>query len=341
MPREYGKNWFSMWTDEHFCTGRLFDKLFYQVLFGDRATNAAGIVPINFRKWRKALRDGERMPTERDLKASLVRLERRRYVFTDEDTGEVLIRSLIRRDEVWKQPNVMLSALRHAQVVDSGKFAAVLLSELDRIVLPEIKGDSPTANKLRDNLKRASAATRTRLQSLSEGLPEPFPEPFTEDFPQGLPEPFPQGLSEPFPEGFRRPGETEPFPEGFPEGFTEPSVVVDVAVASPSGGTQVGERGGEQPNGHPGTTPAGDEPPSPFCDKHPTGTEARCGACGARRRARQAWDEQHATDLARAAQARRAAFWRDVEDCPDCDERGYLETDDGLARCPRHPWDNG
>src|SRR5690349_2724194 len=101
-----------MWTDEHFCTGRLFDKLLYQVLLGQSGTNDAGICPMNFRKWRKAMRDGEAMPTELDIKASLVRQERRRYVFADEDTGEVLIRAHIRRDQVHRQPSIMVSALR-------------------------------------------------------------------------------------------------------------------------------------------------------------------------------------------------------------------------------------
>lgn len=42
-----------------------------------------------------------------------------------------------------------------------------------------------------------------------------------------------------------------------------------------------------------------------------------------------------------AEQERRAAFWRDVNSCPDCDDRGFVENNDGdLSRCPNHLWDN-
>lgn len=42
-----------------------------------------------------------------------------------------------------------------------------------------------------------------------------------------------------------------------------------------------------------------------------------------------------------AEQERRAAFWRDVQACMDCDDRGFVENDDGdLSRCPNHAWDN-
>lgn len=85
--REYAKNLFAQWSDDDFCNQPIFDKLFFQVLNGQRAVNAAGIQPINFTRWRKAMRDGEHLPAVRDLQAALVRMERRGFVFTDEDTG--------------------------------------------------------------------------------------------------------------------------------------------------------------------------------------------------------------------------------------------------------------
>jgi hypothetical protein len=215
MPREYAKNWFSMWADEDFCNQPVFDKLFYNMLCGQRGVNNAGVLAINYTRWRKAMRDGDRVPTERDLKTALRRMERRRYVFVDEDAGEVLIRAHVRRDELEKQPNILLSALRLMKAFDSAKFAAVMLSELARIEVPTINSEKPSGRKLEADLKVADAAARTHLLTLSEGLGEPFPEPFSEDFPEP---PHPRTPREPF-----------------SEGLSEPPVVVEVEVVnSPS-----------------------------------------------------------------------------------------------------------
>lgn len=215
MPREYAKNWFSMWSDEDFCNQPVFDKLFYNMLCGQRGVNNAGVLAINFTRWRKALRDGERIPSERDLKAALRRMERRRYVFSDEDAGEVLIRAHVRRDELEKQPNVLLSALRLIEVFDSRKFARVMLGELERITVPTINSEKDSARRLQANLIGAFDAAQTHLRTLSEGLSEPFPEPFREDFPE--------------------PSQNKTPREGLPEGLSEPPVVVEVEVVnSPS-----------------------------------------------------------------------------------------------------------
>jgi hypothetical protein len=325
MAREYGKNWFSMWTDEDFCTGQLFDKLFYQVLIGQSGTNDAGIVPINFRKWRKALRNGAELPTELDVKASLVRQERRRYVFTDEDTGEVLIRSHIRRDQVFRQPAVMVSALRDLASCQSPKFALIMLAELDRIEMPEIKSGTKQAERLRDSLKLNHIAACAHLETLSEGLEEPLPEPFIEDFLEGFPEPFP------------RPGKTEPFHQGSPEGSMEPPVVVEVVVGSPLADGQVGRaRARDGENGQAVADLDRDDPPPPTCPKHKNHTDPPpCGPCGVARKAREAWDAGQAERATKV----RAAFWAEVRACPDCDERGNVEAGRNFVdKCPKHDW---
>lgn len=242
MPREYAKNWFSTWSDDDFCTQPIFDKLFYVVLCGQRGVNNAGVLAINFPRWRKAMRDGDRVPTERELKESLRRMEKRRTVFVDEDAGELLIRSHMRRDELDKQPNILLSGLRFLATFDSAKFARVMLAELDRIEIPIINSEKPYAKQLRANLAAAAEGARTHLATLSEGLSEDYPEPFAEDFP----------------EPFRSPAETSNQREGLPEGSREPPVVVEVEVevASFSGGYVSNER--KEP-----PYPPNDEPVAP------------------------------------------------------------------------------
>ncbi|MFE5699957.1 hypothetical protein [Rhodococcus koreensis] len=327
MPREYGKAWFSMFTDEHFTAQLNIDKFLYMTLLGQPSLNYAGVTPINFKRWRKAIREGDRMPSELEAKAALIRLERNDYVFTDDDTGEVLVRSFMRRDEVHKMPNVMLSALRAAAQVESPKLARVLAAELTRVEMPAINGVSEGTKRLRLNLDRAQRDAVAHLGTLSEAAVEPFPEPFSEDFPEGLPEPFPEGFSE----GFSRPWETEPFTEGFPEGFGEGSVVVEVEVAkSPTADGYVGGRVRARPATR-------TEPPPAHCSKHPEGTDAPCRLCGDARRARNAWDaeQKHLTARAQSDEAWQRAEDRAqaIADCDICDEDGY----DRLTLCDHDP----
>lgn len=274
--REYAKNLFSQWSDDDFCNQPIFDKLFFQVLNGQRAVNAAGIQPINFTRWRKAMRDGDHLPAVDDLQAALVRMERRGFVFTDEDTGEVLVRSHIRRDGLEKQPTVFLAALRLLAVVDSPKFAAVLGDELDRMDVPDVKGDSAYSKGLRESLNQTHAVARAHLKTLADEHPQPFPEPFdglTEGPSQG---PTPRPSTGPTPGGSTgptpRPGEIGPTPGPSPRPTQGPSVSGSVSGSLTLVTTQVGGYAREALND--GTQPASDP-------DEPTSSVHRCSTCGA------------------------------------------------------------
>lgn len=341
MAREYGKNWFTTWTDDDFCAQPIFDKLLFKVLLGQPPTllNYAGFQPISMKRWRKAMRDGDVLPPESAIQAALIRMESRRYVYTDDETSETLIRSFIRRDGIDKQPWMLVSALNSAACLESPKLAAVLLRELTtRIELPEIKGDSSKSATLRESLKRGFAEAVEHLEGLSKGLTEPFPKPFAEAFPEGLPKPYGEG----FGEGLSRPGEIEPFPKVFGEGFGQGTVVVGVGVRnSPSVGGYVGgerERADVPATQQPQAP--GIEPPAPFCPKHmPDGTDDRCGACAGHRKRRQRYDEQHAAD----GEIARRTFLAEVAACTQCDAHGWAFDEDGepidpVVRCPNHDW---
>lgn len=80
------------------------------------------------------------------------------------------------------------------------------------------------------------------------------------------------------------------------------------ATTNPSSATPEGE-------------PLGDAEPSPFCSKHPNGTEKSCGPCGT---AKLRW-----TRWAKSQPAREAAAKRDAQslrqNCPDCHGDVWLE----------------
>lgn len=296
VAREYGKTWFSMFTDGDFCAQPVTDKLLYIVLLAQPALNYAGVQPLNLRRWRKALVDGDRVPSDIDLMESLTRLESRRYVFTDDETGETLTRSFMRRDQVDKQPNVMLSALRALCHVESPKLARVLLDELNRIELPVISGTSDKAVQLRGRLTQSRADAVRHL----DGLSEAFPEPFSEDLREGM-------LAS-FREGFNPPAGMKGIAQPLTEGFSSGSVVVEVEVeTSLPVGTSVGE-------------------PSPFCARHPEGTEMPCRACLRYREHHETWRAARAGD-ARIARLRAegAAKSLAIARCDRCDADGYRQ----------------
>lgn len=71
--------------------------------------------------------------------------------------------------------------------------------------------------------------------------------------------------------------------------------------------------------------PLGDaEPPSPFCSKHPKGTEKPCGPCGTAKLRHAAWvkSRPHREAAARADAERRKAA---AADCPSCGGSGWIE----------------
>lgn len=73
--------------------------------------------------------------------------------------------------------------------------------------------------------------------------------------------------------------------------------------------------------------PVGDAEPSPFCSKHPNGTEKACGPCGTAKLRYARWAKAAAAPKAKPA-------W-----CGDCDESTRLiEQESGVRRCPTcHP----
>ncbi|HEV2251850.1 MAG TPA: hypothetical protein VGS06_01525, partial [Streptosporangiaceae bacterium] len=81
-------------------------------------------------RWARDL--GE--PVE-DVIAYLKELDQARYVIIDEEAVESLVRSLIRRDEIWRQPNVFKAAAASAKASKSAPIKAALYAEIRRLDL--------------------------------------------------------------------------------------------------------------------------------------------------------------------------------------------------------------
>lgn len=87
--------------------------------------------------------------------------------------------------------------------------------------------------------------------------------------------------------------------------------------------------------GEPDATLGDAEPPSPFCSKHPKGTEKSCGPCGTAKLRYLRWVKTQPLEVAAKAAADAVA----LAECPHCDELGFVldpETKTPTKKCTAH-----
>ena len=164
MARGHGRILTSIWEDADFLTLTQEQQRLYLFLISQPNLNHAGLLPLTLRRWsRKA---AGLTPTALDVLLS--DLDQARFIVVDDDTEELLIRSFVRNDGVWKQPKVMGAMVSGAMEISSHRLQAALLSEVDRIPLDELS-DEPT--KLRD---RAGPSIRQQVAEHIDNLRRAF-----------------------------------------------------------------------------------------------------------------------------------------------------------------------
>ncbi|MFD5089401.1 hypothetical protein ACFWMR_02280 [Amycolatopsis thailandensis] len=205
MPRDHARLSLSIWANEDFKACTAGEQRVFMLLISQERINRAGVIDLRERPWSKLASD----TTPDDIRTALKGLESRRFVVIDYDTEELLVRTFIRGDRIYRQPNVLKNALNAAQQVQSAKLRSVLADEL-RLCVPLIPSDrrDPDANR------EGVAALADRLCPPSSPPPG---NPSDKGSAKGSPNPSAKGSLE-VPEL----PDSEPFPEGFPEGFVEP-----------------------------------------------------------------------------------------------------------------------
>ncbi|XVV06316.1 hypothetical protein ACQPW3_13370 [Actinosynnema sp. CA-248983] len=127
----------AIWDDPDFVALSGAAQRLYFFLLSQRDLNYAGLLPLRLRRWASRLRDEVEA-----VEAALAELHAARFVIADHDAEEALVRSLIRRDGIWKQPQIMAPALREAFEITSPTLRAVLADELRRLPV-EVVGEAP------------------------------------------------------------------------------------------------------------------------------------------------------------------------------------------------------
>lgn len=137
MARTHGKLFCSIWSDRDF---RALDRAaqgMYAFLVSQDRLDYAGVLQITLRSWAAAAAG----LTVAEVEDTLDVLEKHRFIIVDRDTEELMIRTFIRRDELWRQPKMMLAVVAAAQKIQSPRLRLALLAELDRLPLHELPNE--------------------------------------------------------------------------------------------------------------------------------------------------------------------------------------------------------
>jgi hypothetical protein len=147
VPRSEARIFTSIWKDEDFVALPPGAQRLYLFLLSQHDLSYCGVIPLIPQRWASKAAGMTIPDIERDLKT----LEGTAYpspnpdrvsaktpfAVVDRDSGEVLIRSLIRRDGIWKQPNLLKQARDSADQIESRHILGTLLAELHRLPLEE------------------------------------------------------------------------------------------------------------------------------------------------------------------------------------------------------------
>ncbi|GAA4527521.1 hypothetical protein [Amycolatopsis samaneae] len=138
MARDHARLDLYIWNDDDFCALSASAKLIYLQLVSQSNLTYAGVLNLSVKRWGRPHPDLDLA----EVRAALAELDAARFVVIDQDTEELLVRSFIRNDKLYKQPNVLRGALRRAFEIESPILRAALAAELRRLPV-EITGPAP------------------------------------------------------------------------------------------------------------------------------------------------------------------------------------------------------
>jgi hypothetical protein len=170
MARSRGMVTTAIWVDRDFVETSPAAKLVYLMLLSQPDVNQLGVLSLATSRWAACLNAPE--PMVRD---ALAELELARFVVVDEPVQQILVRSFMRNDGVWRQPNVMRAALAALPIVVSSKIAGALLDEIARIEAEELHETvAETLSAMKEQLKTLGEPYAKGSANPTRSLPEGF-----------------------------------------------------------------------------------------------------------------------------------------------------------------------
>lgn len=150
MARSEARLAVTIWNDRDFLALTPGAQRLFMFLLSQPDLAHTGVLALRERRWSKAAAG----LTTAQVSADLTELDAARFVIVDDDAEELLIRSFIRRDKVYRQPNVLRAAADAIGVITSPRILAALAAELRRIATAEDigKGSASIVAEMLDSL---------------------------------------------------------------------------------------------------------------------------------------------------------------------------------------------
>jgi hypothetical protein len=129
MARKEARVHVTIWQDADFVALSAEDQRTYLMAFSQPGISLCGVLPLTLARWARMASD-----TDADaLRASIGRLERARFVVADYDTEELLIRTFICHDGVWRNEKTQAGAKAQRRHIVSRKVLHALDAEIHRL----------------------------------------------------------------------------------------------------------------------------------------------------------------------------------------------------------------
>jgi hypothetical protein len=155
-----------IWNDADFRALSRDAQRMFMFLISQADVHHTGLIALRIRRWSQSAADMTVLGVEGDLKE----LEAARFVVIDWDAEELLIRSFIRRDKVYRQPQVLSVAAEQLTLVTSLVARVALRVELVRIADLEMHANSAALiAKMIDDLADAVEPPKLDTPQISPG----------------------------------------------------------------------------------------------------------------------------------------------------------------------------
>jgi hypothetical protein len=135
MPRTEARLYVSIWDDEDFLALPSSAQRLYMFLISQKDLTFCGVIPLRITRWARKAKGLTITDVRGDLE--LLTAGSQPFIIMDDDTGELLVRTFVRNDRIWRQPNLMKSARAAAQLIESATIRAALIKDLERL-RPEV-----------------------------------------------------------------------------------------------------------------------------------------------------------------------------------------------------------
>jgi hypothetical protein len=154
IERPFVKLFRQIWRDPEFLNLDQGQQHMFIALLSQPNITLAGTLPLQFTKWSRLATDS----TPETVRDNVLTLDERCFAVADEDTEELLIRTVMKNDTLWnKSPKTQLGALRQCLKIESDRIRLVLADEveqcLDMFVVTEKYDIRSEAKKAVDELR--------------------------------------------------------------------------------------------------------------------------------------------------------------------------------------------